>query len=174
MIPLHRAIQNAITEAIRKPDFEAALPPLSDATWAKLLAGSAGEERERIEFLGDALMYATIGTLLYEQIPQGSPHLYTNLRAVLHSNAVFSRVAEKLDILAVPDMVLKYLSKKDFGEGASAPTFKPYTEVKATADLFETVLGAYYLERGFGALCNWVIGIYRPLIYVAEAAFYKW
>ena len=83
-------------------------------------------------------------------------------------------MAEKLDILAVPDVVLKYLSRKDFGEGVSAPTVKPYTKVKATADLFETVLGAYYLERGFGALCNWVSDLYRPLISTAEAAFYKW
>ena len=77
MIPLHLAIQDAVIEAIRKPDFDAALPPLSDATWARLLAGSADDERERLEFLGDALMYATVGTLLYQQIPRGSPHLYT-------------------------------------------------------------------------------------------------
>jgi len=77
MIALHQAIYDAVIAAIRRPEFDAALPPLSDATWAKLLAGSAHMERERLEFLGDALMYATIGTILYDQIPKGSPHLYT-------------------------------------------------------------------------------------------------
>jgi len=82
-------------------------------------------------------------------------------------------VAEKLDILAVPDVVLRALSRMDFGEGASASAVKSYTEVKATADLFETVLGAYYKEKGFTALCDWVADIYAPLVTVATKAFYE-
>ena len=85
-----------------------------------------------------------------------------------------SLVAEKLDILAVPDVVLKYLSGLDFGEGVSAPTTKSGHRVKATADLFETVLGAYYFENGFGSLCEWVGKLYAPLITSAKQAFDKW
>lgn len=92
----------------------------------------------------------------------------------MHSNAVHSRVAEKLDILAVPDVVLRYLSKKDFGEGVSAPASKAKPQVKATADLFETVLGAYSFENGFDSLCGWVGDLYAPLISSAKKAFDRW
>lgn len=72
-----QAIKDAVFEAIRKPSFDASLPPLSDTTWAKLIGSRAHAERERLEFVGDALMYATIGTILYKQIPDGTPHMYT-------------------------------------------------------------------------------------------------
>lgn len=77
MTLVSQAIKDAVFEAIRKPSFDASLPPLSDATWAKLLGSQAKLERERLEFVGDALMYATIGTVLYKQIPDGNPHMYT-------------------------------------------------------------------------------------------------
>lgn len=72
-------LQHAIREVISRPDFDAALPPLSDKTWMKILAQTQRvvEENDRLEFLGDALMYATIGRQLYAQIPDGNPHLYT-------------------------------------------------------------------------------------------------
>ncbi|KZT06008.1 ribonuclease III [Laetiporus sulphureus 93-53] len=174
MTSLHATIQQDIILTISGPDYEATLPPLSDTTWAKLVASSRSsrDECERLEFLGDALMYATIGRLLYAHISNGTPHLYTELRAALHSNATFSHIAEKLDILAVSSTVLHALTDRDFGEGAAASTSKSKPKIKATADLFETVIGAYYLEKGFEALCAWVQEIYEPLIKVARKAFY--
>ena len=74
---MSQAIKDAVFEAIHKSSFDVSLPPLSDATWAKLLGDSARLERDRLEFVGDALMYATIGTVLYQQIPNGTPHMYT-------------------------------------------------------------------------------------------------
>lgn len=75
----HNILQQSIEQAIRRPDYTASLPPLSDSTWMKILAGTpqAHAENERLEFLGDALMYATIGRQLYKQLPNGTPHLYT-------------------------------------------------------------------------------------------------
>ncbi|KAI0639511.1 ribonuclease III domain-containing protein [Trametes polyzona] len=165
-------LQQSIREVISRPDFEAALPPLSDQTWMKILTctSQAHAENERLEFLGDALMYATIGRQLYAQVPNGSPHLYTCVRAALHSNLTFAMLAEKLDILAVSSSVLKALTRKTFGEGTAAPA-KSRPEVKATADLFETVIGAYYLDHGFEALNSWVEDIYRPLIKVTTDKF---
>lgn len=76
---LHSTIQEAILAAISHQQFSAALPPLSDATWARLLvpSGTRDAHNDRLEFLGDALMYATIGRQLFTQIPDGTPHLYT-------------------------------------------------------------------------------------------------
>ncbi|RPD82447.1 hypothetical protein L226DRAFT_528611 [Lentinus tigrinus ALCF2SS1-7] len=61
-------------------------------------------------------MYATLAPVLYAQYPNGTPHFYTCLRAVLHSNATFSSLAEKLDIMAVSNRVLQALTKRTFGE----------------------------------------------------------
>ncbi|OSD03177.1 ribonuclease III [Trametes coccinea BRFM310] len=167
-------LQQSIREAISRPDFDAALPPLSDQTWMRILTFTpqAHAENERLEFLGDALMYATIGRQLYTQVPNGSPHLYTCVRAALHSNMTFAMLAEKLDIMAVSSTVLKALTRKTFGEGTAAP-HKSRPQIKATADLFETVIGAYYLDHGFDALCKWVEEIYRPLIRATVDAFHQ-
>lgn len=73
------AVQEAILAEIERPDFDAALPPLSDDSWLRILAISQlqYEENERLEFVGDAVMYATIGRQLYSEIPTGTPGLYT-------------------------------------------------------------------------------------------------
>ncbi|THH00937.1 hypothetical protein EW026_g1654 [Hermanssonia centrifuga] len=170
--PAYPAIQRALLDAIAQPHFNAALPPLSDEAWASILETSrdATEENDRLEFMGDALMYATLGRQLYRQLPNGTPDLYSNVRSALHSNATFSRLAEKLDIFAVSGKVLTALTAKTFGEGTSAP-FKSWPQVKATADLFETVIAVYYMERGFETLCDWVNELYRPLILVAKQAY---
>ncbi|RPD55842.1 hypothetical protein L227DRAFT_579327 [Lentinus tigrinus ALCF2SS1-6] len=169
----HAILQRAIERAINKPDYTASLPPLSEVTWKKLLEGThqARAENDRLEFVGDALMYATLAPVLYAQYPNGTPHFYTCLRAVLHSNATFSSLAEKLDIMAVSNRVLQALTKRTFGEGALAPN-KSKPEVKMTADMFETIIGAYYLENGFKALCEWVEEIYSPLIEVVAETFF--
>ena len=82
-------LQGCIEQAIRQPDFTASLQPLSDDMWRKILTGTpaAKDENERLEFLGDALMYATLGRQLFQQVPNGTPHLYTvRLYGLLRSN----------------------------------------------------------------------------------------
>ena len=93
------------------------------------------------------------------------------MRAVLHSNATFSLLAEKLDIMAVSSAVMARLTKRTFGEGKLAPN-KSRPQIKATADLFETVIGAYYLDYGFEALCEWVEEVYTPLVKTVADTFY--
>ncbi|KAJ3552250.1 hypothetical protein NM688_g4249 [Phlebia brevispora] len=171
-VDMYTTVQQAILNAIDAPQFSAALPPLSDASWLKILGKHPGShfENERLEFLGDALMYATLGIQLYSQLPEAGPGLFTCVRSALHSNVTFSRLAEKLDIFAVNDQVLKALTAKTFGEGANAPA-KSRPQVKATADLFETVIGMYFLDCGFKKLCRWVDELYSPLITIAEQAY---
>ena len=79
-------------------------------------------------------------------------------------------MAEKLDVFAVSSVVLKALTARTFGEGSFAgPKERP--QVKRTADLFETVIGAYYLESGFESLSEWVGDIYAPLIAAARKCY---
>ena len=79
-------LQRALEKAINRPDYTASLPPLSEKTWAKILTctHSARAENERLEFVGDALMYATLAPRLYSQYPNGTPHLYTVRTSFTH------------------------------------------------------------------------------------------
>lgn len=183
-------LQQVVNDTIARSDFTATLPPLSDDAWTKIFLrhSASREENERLEFMGDALMYATIGRQLYAQIPDGTPHMYTvscacsrcvirivltmqkALRAALHSNATFSLLARKVDIMGVSKSVLTALTERTFGDG-EAVLRGSKLQVKATADLFETVIGAYYLESGFEALSDWVAEMWKPLIQATRTLF---
>lgn len=92
------------------------------------------------------------------------------LRSALHSNLTFSRLAEKLDILAVSSKVLQALTARTFGQGTKA-AYKSWTQVKATADLFETIIGTYFNDAGFEALYHWSSGLYKKLILAGKKAY---
>jgi dsRNA-specific ribonuclease len=76
---LHLFIQNKLIAAINDPAFNLVLPELRQSTWDRVLLprSSDDDERERLEFLGDALMHASVALELYKRYPRGSPHLFT-------------------------------------------------------------------------------------------------
>jgi hypothetical protein len=77
--PHHFFIQNKLILAINDPSFQLVLPELRQSTWNRVLhpGSSDDDERERLEFVGDALMHASIALELYKLYPRGTPHLYT-------------------------------------------------------------------------------------------------
>lgn len=89
----------------------------------------------------------------------------------MHSNVTFSNIAESLDILAVSKLALEKLSGRNFGEGPSM--LKSWSDIKITADFFETMIAAYYLETDYNHLYDWVKKIWIPLIHTAAQAFEK-
>ncbi|KIM75417.1 hypothetical protein PILCRDRAFT_827340 [Piloderma croceum F 1598] len=146
----HSFIQNALIVAINDPSFKFTLPELCISTWDDLLTSSnASHERERLEFVGDALMHACVALELYKQFPDATPGLYTTLRAALNANATFTHLMIHV------------------GAFEDRSTGRP----KIAADAFEIVIGSYYMERGFDALCTWVADMLKPLIAVAAQAF---
>ena len=52
------SIQRHVVEKINSSDFVFELPPLSDAAWSSICNNSA--ERDRLEFVGDALMSGAV------------------------------------------------------------------------------------------------------------------
>jgi dsRNA-specific ribonuclease len=44
-------------------------------------------------------------------------------------------------------------------------------DTKNIGDIFETIAGAYYMEKGFDALHAWASPVYEPLIQAASDAF---
>ncbi|CAL1695592.1 unnamed protein product [Somion occarium] len=171
---LYRAIQDAVDLAIHRHQFQMTLPPLDDDALRQILYhdyANADVENDRLEFLGDAMMHATIGRLLYCHLPRGYPYLYTKCAHALWSNETFCKLAETLDIYTFSPDVLYALDRRTFGTGGIL--YKDHSQIKHTADLFETILGAYYLQSGFEAFYSWVERTFIPLIYMAEDAYWR-
>ena len=69
---------------------------------------------------------------------------------MLHANRTFCYLAQKMKI--------------EYG-GA---------DTKNIGDVFETIVGAYYTEKGFEAVHEWAMRVYEPLVHEANTAFDEW
>jgi hypothetical protein len=69
------SIQRHVVEKVYASDFVFELPLLSDTAWSSICNNSA--ERDRLEFVGDALMSGAVSEELYRIRLQGSPGFYT-------------------------------------------------------------------------------------------------
>ena len=99
---------------------------------------------ERLEFLGDAVLELAVTEYLYKTYPDRSEGELTSWRAALVNSQILAKIASELEI---GDFLL--LSKgesKDTGRG------RQYI----LANAFEAVMGAVYLDRGYGASKDFV------------------
>lgn len=82
------SIQRHVVGKINSSDFVFELPPLSEGAWSSICNNSA--ERDRLEFVGDALMSGAVSEELYRIRVEGSPGFYTvgfffNLLSLVYS-----------------------------------------------------------------------------------------
>ena len=68
---LHRSV----VTTIQRLDYEFQLPNLNEKSWSTICDNAS--ERERLEFVGDALIGAFIAEELYRRRPDGGPGYYT-------------------------------------------------------------------------------------------------
>lgn len=71
---IHGTLQNAIIATINDPSYSFSLPKLSD--WESIVS-SSGDEKQRLEFIGDAVMHLSVALYLYRLFPDATPGLYT-------------------------------------------------------------------------------------------------
>jgi len=138
-------LHKQVIQTIYDPSFVFQLPQLSDATWDVLCYND--EERERLEFVGDALMGALVAQQLYESFQLGTPYLYTIARMALVANSTFAHLMTKLGFHDMSD------------------------PIKPAGDAFEAVIAAYHRDEGPDALRVWVEQNYTPLIEIAGKNF---
>lgn len=69
---------------------------------------------------------------------------------------------------------MRALTARTFGEAYNGPLSRDKKAIKITADLFETLIAAYYMECGYECLFSWVEVLYRPLIFAAYDASKAW
>ncbi|KAF8140323.1 hypothetical protein EV363DRAFT_1250810 [Boletus edulis] len=146
---IHGALQDAIVATINDPNYSFSLPKLSD--WESVVSSSA-DEKQRLEFIGDAVMHLSVALYLYSLFPDAAPGLYTNIRSAVNANATFTHLMVKAGAYELPS--------------------QSHT-TKAAADSFEVIVAALYLERGFGDVCTWVQEQYAPLIAAARESYDK-
>lgn len=98
-----------------------------------------GEDNQRMEFLGDAVLQFLMSDKLYHKYPTMREGGLTHQRALLVCEAALSQVARKIDLG-------RYL-RMDKGEAATHGREKP----SILADAMEAVLAAVYLDGGIEA-----------------------
>ncbi len=107
-----------------------------------------GNNNERLEFLGDAILNFVIASELYERRPADPEGVLSRLRASLVNRGSLAELARELDLGA-------YL-RLGSGELKSGG----HRRDSILADALEAVFGAVYLDGGYEAARNLVLRLY--------------
>ncbi|THV07705.1 hypothetical protein K435DRAFT_959768 [Dendrothele bispora CBS 962.96] len=138
---VYNFIQKQLSSHIHSTAFQYfELPTLSSTTWNSIQ--NDGAEYSRLGFLGDALMNTFVAECIYKQMKQqGDAGVFTAARSALVSNRTFGQIMRRLGY--------------SDGQGPIQ---------KCEADVFETVIGAYFRESGSEAVKKWQVLNYTPLV----------
>jgi ribonuclease-3 len=98
---------------------------------------------ERLEFLGDAVLGFVVCERLYHQFPQALEGELTLIKSHVVSRATCSRISRRLGLE-------RYLI---LGKGMGGAERTPGSVL---ADVFESLIGAIYLDGGIEAVRHWI------------------
>jgi len=115
------------------------------------------EDFERLEFLGDAVVDLVIGELLYQSHPDATEGELTAMRAQLVSGPPLSKLAQRLGL---PE-------RARLGRGEAETGGRQ--RVGLGASLYESVLGAVYVDGSFDAAREFVLRTMKDTIVAAAA-----
>jgi ribonuclease-3 len=113
------------------------------------------EDFERLEFLGDAVVDLVIGELLYRNHPEATEGELTAMRAQLVSGPPLSQLAQRLGL---PERARLGRGEADSGGRQ---------RVGLGASLYESVLGAVYVDGGFEPAREFVLRTMKDTIVAA-------
>ncbi len=88
---------------------------------------------ERLEFLGDAMLSSVIAAHLFKEVPEGNEGYLTKMRSKIVSRKHLNELGKDLKLI---DLVQTNIPKSQFG-------------INIHGNLFESLIGAIYLDRGF-------------------------
>ncbi|HAS52168.1 MAG TPA: ribonuclease III [Gammaproteobacteria bacterium] len=110
---------------------------------------ASARNNERLEFLGDALLNLIIAEYLYRQYPKASEGELSRLRASLVKGETLAELARELKL---GDWL-----RMGPGELKSGG----YRRESILSDAVEAIIGAVYLDGGFGACSELVLHLYQ-------------
>lgn len=129
---------------------------LTHKSWLNEAPGSTRGNNERLEFLGDAVLTLAVSDMLMRRFPTASEGDLSKTRAVMVSEAGLARVAEDMDL---GEWI--YLGR---GEEQAGGRARP----SILADALEALLGAVFLDGGFGPARAVVERLFRLTLESAE------
>jgi ribonuclease-3 len=89
---------------------------------------------ERLEFVGDAMISSVVAAHLFSEVPQGDEGYLTKMRSKIVSREHLNELGKELNLIG---FVESKIPKDNFG-------------VNIHGNLFEALLGAIYLDKGYG------------------------
>lgn len=104
-------------------------------------------DNQRLEFLGDAVLEIILTDYLFRLYPDENEGNMTKMRSALVREESLAKFSISMDF---PNFM--YLGKGEI-ENHGRERFS------TIADLFEAILGAWYLDGGFEAVKNFVVGL---------------
>lgn len=88
---------------------------------------------ERLEFLGDAMLGAVIGSYLYKKVPSGNEGYLTQMRSKIVSRKHLNELGRDMNLIR---FVESKIDKSKFGDNING-------------NIFEALVGAIYIDRGY-------------------------
>jgi ribonuclease-3 len=107
---------------------------------------------ERLEFLGDSILGAVCATLLYRKYPEKPEGELAKIKSVVVSEGVLSSIARDMRV----DSMLLLGRGEELTGGRGKETI--------LADTMEAIIGALYLDSGYGAVFTFVSRCLSPEI----------
>ncbi|KAJ6502354.1 hypothetical protein C8R45DRAFT_616970 [Mycena sanguinolenta] len=151
----HAAVQKLITATINDDTYRVQLLTLTEQAWDSISDDSdhSASENRRMEWVGDGIIAWRISFKLYETFSQGDVEFYNAARSCLVSNLTLTHLMQKI------------------AAAAAIPCFLN----KTSADVFETLVGALYVEYAKSHLeykfYAWFDDIFVPLSKAADTAY---
>ena len=110
-----------------------------------------GEDNERLEFLGDAVLGFVIAEMLYTMYPSINEAQLTHLRSRLVDETQLGKLGAEFGLGKLMRL----------GKGAAKDGGRDNPSL--LNDTFEATLGAYFLDAGIEAVRDYILKIFRPL-----------
>jgi ribonuclease-3 len=115
-------------------------------------------DNERLEFLGDAVLKLVISENLYNKFPDKAEGDLTKIRATVISDDTLGKIGKKFDLGKY--LLLSPNEKKSGGQKRKSNT----------ANAFEALIGALYLDSGLGKVRDMLIDLLRDEIETVSRA----
>lgn len=110
---------------------------------------------ERLEYLGDAVLEAVVSDILYHHYPRRREGFLTSTRSKIVQRTTLNQLADRMGIMELMQMPSRPKGHNNIGGNA-----------------FEALMGAIYLDRGYGYCYNFiqqqVLGKYLDLDKLAK------
>jgi ribonuclease-3 len=107
--------------------------------------GPSVQTNQRLEFLGDAVLGLVLTQELYEKFPQFYEGPLTKARAQMVNRRTLAQQARQIDL--GDHLILSRGEQANLGRGRAS----------AIADAYEAVIGAIFLDGGFGAARDFIL-----------------